>query len=522
MATAGIKPAEENARTISLRWHHVETVCLVALATYGIALRTFQYASNYSLHMDECLLALNLLDRDFHGLRQMLAYKQVGPLGFLWGEKLLMLAAGSGPLVMRFLPFFSSVLAVFAFCLLAKHFFSGLPLVFAVSLFSANQALVFYAATIKQYSVEVLIATLLILAVLPLFEKRPSRLAVGIAAASAILMWFSFSAVFVLAGIGAVLAAHHFRTRRNIPQLATVFLVWTAIFLPFYWFSIRPSASMPHMASDWTADYLPLHPVALVHWLGPHFAEFWAAAATWRIWPLAALFFLAGIWWVLRTRNHRAQVVLSALLVCLAAAALKKYPFASRLQLFLVPSAILLIAAGYNELLRAGRLRPVAHCFAVMLAAWCCFSAARTVFVQRSHLDSPREVVQYVRDHWNPGDHIYVDEVATAPFLYYNRDGHITDYTLNYSGTQVPAGRAWFLYFRTPWQTSAEYAPALRYLQAHGTEVAHFDAELHSAQLFVLDEKNATKQMPVAGHDRASAQKEMGPPPDGPSAKRKS
>jgi len=168
----------------------------------------------------------------------------------------------------------------------------------------------------------------------------------------------------------------------------------------------------------------------------------------------------------------------------------------------------LLIVAGYKELLRVGTLRFVAHGFAGVLAVWCCLSAAKTVLVERSHLDSPREVMQYLVDNWQPGDRVCVSEVAEQSFLFYDRNRKIqpSEYTLNYSGTTLPPGRVWFFYFRAPWTTSPDYRPALRSLEEQGTEVAHFDAELHSVALFVIKDPahvsspsaTAVAQPPVA------------------------
>jgi len=507
------RTTRESSRTISsLRDYRLETVCLILLSAYGVFLRIFQYASNYSLHLDECLLAMNLLQRDLHGLSHRLPNKQVGPLGFLYGEKLLMMAGGNGPLVMRFLPFLSSVLAVVLFCLLAKKLFSGLPLLVAVALFSANQSLVFYSATMKQYSIEALVAIVMIMVALPLLKETPSRRDYALAAASALPMWFSFTSVLVLAGIGMVLTAHELRNKaRHAKQLGALFAAWIVIFLPFYWISIRPSTSRPEMVPDWIADYLPLHPVALMHWIGPHFSQFFAATTTWKIWPLAAILFLAGVWCVLRSRDWRVAMLFSAIFVCLVAAALHKYPFAGRLQLFLMPSAILLIVAGYNELTRIRKLRFVAHSFAGVLALWCCFSAAKSFLVQHSHLDSPREVMHYMVAHWQPGDHVCVSEVAEQTFLYYDRDQKIppVEYSLNYSGRALPPGRVWFFYFRTPWSADQEYQPAFHSLEEQGTEIAHFDAELHSVALFVINEAARNSPASVTTAQAATPQQRI-------------
>jgi len=473
---------------------------------YGVFLRCFQYLSNYSLHLDECSLAINLFQRNFRTLNQVLTYNQAAPLGFLYGEKALMLSVGSSPLVMRSIPFLCSLLAIVAFYRLARTFFSGLPLLLATALFCANQSLIFYSATLKQYSVEVLVTIVLFLLLLPLFEERPPHPSYWVAGISSILIWFSFSAIFVLAGIGVVLTLYEFRRKlRGMSRLALVLVIWIATFLPFFWYSIRPGASNQVLAGQWTAEYLPLNPIAFVGWMRHHLAEVSAMATTWRIWPIAGILLVAGVCHVMRTRNWKYLALLAPVIACLTASALRKYPFSGRLVLFLMPTTILFITAGYKQLVSVGRVRILAHSVTMLLMLWCCLSAGKTVLIQRSHLDSPREVMGYVRDHWQAGDRIYVNQIAEMSFLFYNWDQKIppSEYTLHYAGDAVLPGRVWFFYFRTPWLVHGEYEPALTYLRQHGTEIAQFNAELHSAILFSVEAKNVPSHPALEQHNQS-------------------
>jgi hypothetical protein len=105
----------------------------------------------------------------------------------------------------------------------------------------------------------------------------------------------------------------------------------------------------------------------------------------------------------------------------LAAAAAHVYPIAQRTELFLVPAVTLLIAEGIAQLVRWAPARG-RTLTALLLAG---VVAAGPVSLAGSGLVHPRTreeikpVLEFVRNHWRPGDTLYVHDGAQYAFLYY-------------------------------------------------------------------------------------------------------
>ena len=78
----------------------------------GVLVRTVQYLSNRSLWGDEVNLALNIIDRSYGELSQVLDNNQAAPLGFLWLEKLATQIWGNSEYALRLFPFLSSIVSL--------------------------------------------------------------------------------------------------------------------------------------------------------------------------------------------------------------------------------------------------------------------------------------------------------------------------------------------------------------------------------------------------------------------------
>ncbi|MGL4419390.1 MAG: hypothetical protein ACRCZF_01875, partial [Gemmataceae bacterium] len=83
------------------------TWCLVWCAI-GIALRLFVFVRNPPLWIDEAMLGMNILERDYAGLMEPLRLNQGAPLGYLFTLKFLSTFFGSSELALRLPSFVSS------------------------------------------------------------------------------------------------------------------------------------------------------------------------------------------------------------------------------------------------------------------------------------------------------------------------------------------------------------------------------------------------------------------------------
>src|SRR4030095_6092965 len=91
----------------------------------GVLLRLRQYLTGRSLWLDEAMLALNIVNRDFGELFRPLDYDQGAPIGFMLVEKTLSLIFGRNEVSLRLFPFLVGLLSLWMFYLLLKHYASG-------------------------------------------------------------------------------------------------------------------------------------------------------------------------------------------------------------------------------------------------------------------------------------------------------------------------------------------------------------------------------------------------------------
>ena len=119
----------------------------------GLLMRLKQYLIGRSLWLDEAMLALNIVNRDFVGLFQPLDYDQGAPVGFLLVEKTLNVLFGDHEFVLRFFPFIAGLAALGLFYVLLRQTTSGIGLWTGLALFATGSELIYYSSEMKQYMI---------------------------------------------------------------------------------------------------------------------------------------------------------------------------------------------------------------------------------------------------------------------------------------------------------------------------------------------------------------------------------
>ncbi len=350
------------------------TRATIALATLGLALRLVRYLQNFPLWCDETMLAVNLLDRRWIELARPLDYHQVCPLGFLALAWAAVQSLGFSELSLRFVSIGCALASAPVFWLLARRFFGERTVgtLLAVGLFAVAQPPIRYAAEFKPYSCDLPVAATLLWLALCRWEN-PQR-----------------AARFLDFGGGrtaghCVVVAVGVRDRRDCVDgsrgsAQNAATPSDALILGVLDDRQREFCRDGHTGA---VSHDPERPSVLPQLLGSRLSAF--AHGTIGInrldtachtgplfayphgpgrfpeWVNALVFgsFLVGI----RVRWRRdPQVVillLSPFLLGLAAAWLRRYPYgmSPRVSQFLVPSTLLLMAAGMEDLIE--RTRPL-------------------------------------------------------------------------------------------------------------------------------------------------------------------
>ncbi|HYW13988.1 MAG TPA: hypothetical protein VE871_18635, partial [Longimicrobium sp.] len=418
-----------------------QLIVLVAVLA-GALLRVMQYAVNRALWLDEALIVHNVLGRGFRGLMDPLEFGQAAPYGFLALERAAVLLLGSSEYALRLVPLLAGLGALALFPAVARRYVSAPARTVAVAVFALAPFLVYYASEVKQYSLDVLVATVVLWAAAELRDRRPG--AAGKAMAAGVLgVWLSQPAVFMLAGAGLALMHVAVRDgdRRRMAMLAAVGAAWLASFAGSYAVSRRSLGDAEYLQAFWRDGFMPLPPASAAEWA-------WLPGRIIRLFreplgvmgenPFPLLQLLqtaaglalcaAGVAWMLRRRPLRVAVVGLPLVLLVAASAVRAYPFAGdyltsgRVLLFLVPSLALLLGEGAARVWRAapgGQAvagRAAAAVAVALLLAPSLVYAAVSVPHARAEV---KPLLQYAAEQRRPGDLLYVYYDARPHLLYY-------------------------------------------------------------------------------------------------------
>ena len=440
------------------------TLILVAI---GIALRVWDFRTNHSLNHDDICLALNVIGRSAGGLMHTLDFDQAAPLGFLWIERAMVRVIGPGEQALRLLPFLFGCASVVLISRLATMLLPPFEAIAVVGFFGLSQALIESGIQVKPYSLDVLVTIILVSACLPLTRDSGNRtVPLSAVAAGTFSMWFSFPALFMLAGMGAVIAGMAIidRETARLRRLLPAFGAWAVSAGVAYWFSIRPGLLNRRLARL-DSDYLfPLHAQSrIVPWMTEAATNLGSISTSVRLAPVAALAFLFAIGLTLWRRERLSLLLAAPIALCLLAAIAQKYPWLPRLIFFAVPLTLMITArqVGCFVRERSRALRILTASIAGIALVYSGLSAVKNIVVSGSGFDDPRGAVGAIAKGWQPGDRIYASDAAMPCIIYYRRILHAEqlDFVSSRNPVYVPnqveriaslpktRGRLWFLYF---------------------------------------------------------------------------
>jgi hypothetical protein len=414
-------PERSTVRTIGL------TPALSVVIAGGALFRFVQYLHNRSLRVDEAMLALNLMKRPPSSLVDALDYNQAAPFGFLYAERAAIWLAGASPYALRALPLLAALIALPAFVLVARRMLDDAPLLFATAWFATADGLIFYGSDVKQYSGDVAVGLLLVLAALSLTQRASWRLALIVGLGGAGLVWLSHPSVFVIGGIAGSFLLETF-LRRRLPRgpVAFALAAWLlsaslmALTLPDRLIAVRGSpATTQGGAFPGRSHALSSDSDWLKH-LGGQTASGLGLPTDrpWAFLTIAAAAVVA-VGFVLLARTAPVLTCLLALPLVLAVAAswFHYYPLNERTLLFALPSVIVFAGACISLVASSGP-----RWAAFLLAGIVLVAPAAHAFRTLVHPDQREEVapaIRYVVAHWRQSDVLYVHYGASYALAYY-------------------------------------------------------------------------------------------------------
>jgi hypothetical protein len=399
-------------------------------------LRLWQYLADSSLGIDEAALARNIVDRSVGAIFGPLDYAQVAPLGFLLVQKAVVAALGSSEYALRLFPLVCGIAALLVFAWLASNLLQGWAAPFAVGMFALGSPFVYFSSQMKQYSSDIAASVLIVSAALwSRSQPHDVRRAFALGIVGAAAVWFSQSAFFVIAGVGASMAGLVLWERRQSrPEiLLIVGTMWGVSLAAAAAVALRNVSAVDreYLEWFWSAGFWSLPPRSLRDFRWPLDQMTWAfgafASGPRRTngglnypWSFVFVIIMLVGYAVLWKRRRDAALFLSMpALLTLAASAFHLYPFTGRLVAFLLPSFLLATAAGADWLLAAWpeRFRFATPALLAILGGAPLYAAATSLPPER--IEDIRPVLARIATQRRAGDAMYAYYGAGQAVLYY-------------------------------------------------------------------------------------------------------
>ena len=404
-----------------------ENILPMLIVLTGSLLRLRQYLTGRSLWLDEAMLALNIVNRNYSELFQPLDYDQGAPIGFMLVEKTFNLIFGRNEFSLRLFPLLIGLASLWMFYLLLKRSTSGAGFWVALTLFAFNPRLIYYSSEVKQYIADVAVTIILLFCAQPLFQQASRRAFVTLAVAGSFALWFSHPSLFVLAGIGLALFIIYFQKRdfatlRSIIGVGSLWLINLAF---LYSLTLSELRSNSYMRAYWQDAFAPSPPWSDWTWYLIAFQQnmdtqfgFSPTAAS-----LIFILMLAG-WIVLFIQKRALAITLAGILFfSLLASSLSLYPLLERMGLFLVPIAILVI--GKSLEIPAQRLRayPIVSATVVLALSGFVlsgpFTRALEQFITPKYFEHIRPTMGFLQEAWKEDDSLFISNGAVPAFEFY-------------------------------------------------------------------------------------------------------
>jgi hypothetical protein len=340
-------------------WQHQAIWAFLGL---GVLLRITRYLLAFPLWGDECMVAVNFIDRSYGQLLEPLEHHQICPPLFLWVELAAVRMLGYSEYALRLFPTVCSLAGLVLFTRLARRLLEGSAVVWAVAIFAVSYYPIRHGAEVKPYAADLLVGVVVLTWGSAAVRQGQARWIWLLAAAAPVLLAMSLPAVFVLGGVGLVLAPLVWRSKspRAFLALAAYLAALGAAFGAMYVFFLRPhhaAAVAGGIGQMWDSAFPPLRdPWRLPAWLVEmHTSHMFAyplggergASA------LTATFFVIGAiaWW--RGRRVELLLCLTPFALALVAATMRKYPYgeSARTMQYVAPMICLLAGQGVQHVL---------------------------------------------------------------------------------------------------------------------------------------------------------------------------
>ncbi|MGZ9235761.1 MAG: hypothetical protein ACXW4E_09570, partial [Anaerolineales bacterium] len=404
-------------------------IAIIVIIGFGLILRASKYLPAFSMRGDELAVTLNLINRSAIDLiTQPLDYEQAAPFGFVLLVKTLMTLFGQSEYVLRLTAFVAGCVSLILLQNLLSKTMGIYGNIFALAAFAFGNYLIYYSAELKQYSSDVLLCVLLLLAFHRHLSKETNTADfVLLAALGTLALCFSYPALFVIAGIGITLFVHYWTDQRRLLWIGSVGVIWTVTFLAIYFLLLRHQTQDPYLITFWDnlLSFMPMPPWRELSWF-PKAASglFFVVAGLSSHLVLVLPVYLLGLWGFWKEKRWQwALALLIPIALNVVVSGFQKYPFHGRLILYLLPLVFIVLGKGVDFLIDSIRNRVIAKtafAFLIILFLRPAIPTTNSYLITHSYLqDDLKPVLSFVEEHKEADDLVYLYHYIEPQYAYY-------------------------------------------------------------------------------------------------------
>jgi hypothetical protein len=322
---------------------------LLLVMMLGVGLALFLFLHSRSLWLDEAMLSMNILERDFTDLLLPLDRNQAAPIGYLFLERLALLAFGPGEKSLRLFSLLSFLCTIPLVYRVSIHLFKNADIAFMTTAsYCITVSALAFSCEVKQYSGDVLIAQIILLSTFTVSPEKLKSLGwYGLMGGT--LIWFSNISVIMLFVCGSYLLFTEGLKKKNF-RIWLPITLWACSFAIYYALFIHDHPSKEYMLDYWRKAFMPINPFSSGFWLFMQSSgnEIFAKMMGYGpFWVCPAIVFCLGIGFMVYEQQTKALFFcLAPVAVHFAISAFELYPFSQRLVLYTLPLMLMVFSTG--------------------------------------------------------------------------------------------------------------------------------------------------------------------------------
>lgn len=328
---------------------YFKLIPILVIMVLGIFIRTHVFLQKVSFFCDEGALLLNLYDKSYTDLFFPLKYIQQAPPFFLIISKFFLMKFGLNELMLRLIPYLSSIFSLLLFYPLCRRVLkNNISTTVAILLFALNMPLIEVSQVFKQYSSDALFSVIAMLIVFNIdFKNITTKRVLLLSFLTVLSFWFAYPMVIIAFLFAFLFLIMSFlsKKRTNI-KYSLIFTGINIIGVLLYYFTNLHGPALSNDLHSFWATSPGFFPNSIHEFIGLNHFVFNINNLIELI--LVFILILLGATSLIKNDKFKFFVVILPVISTFFLAVMQVYPFIGRLIIFLIPNFIILIASSLD------------------------------------------------------------------------------------------------------------------------------------------------------------------------------